>query len=260
MVYGGSMTTEPASYTVGQVARLSGLTVRTLHHYDEIGLLSPSTRRDNGYRAYDDGDLERLRQILVYRELDMGLSDIGSILEEPNDPADRILAERHRVTKKILRLTAVVESIDAMIESQRKGTTMDAAETLEVFGDFDPAEHEDEARQRWGGTDAYAQSAKRTASYTKDDWAAIKEEAASIDERFLALIADDIPVTDQRARDVVDAHRNHITKWFYDCSPEIHVGLGQMYIQDERFRTNIDKAGEGLAEYMSSAIAARYAN
>lgn len=252
------MTTQGTTYTVGQVAQLSGLTVRTLHHYDEIGLLSPSTRRDNGYRTYDDGDLERLRQILVYRELDMGLSDIAAILEEPNDHADRLLAERHRVAAKIQRLKAIGESIDALIESERKGTTMDAAETLEVFGDFDPAEHEEEAKQRWGDTDAYAQSARRTASYTKDDWNKIGEEAAAINERFLSLIADGVPPSDQRTHDVVDAHRNHITKWYYDCSPQIHAGLGRMYAEDERFRSNIDKAGEGLAEYMSAAIASRY--
>lgn len=135
---------------------------------------------------------------------------------------------------------------------------MDAKEALEVFGDFDPAEHDVEAKERWGGTDAYAQSAKRTAAYTKEDWKKIKAEAAAIDKRFVGLMADGVAPDDPEAGRVVDAHRNHISKWFYECSPEIHAGLGQMYTEDARFRSNIDKAGDGLAEYMTAAIASRH--
>jgi DNA-binding transcriptional MerR regulator len=253
------MATQPTTYTVGQVARFAGLTVRTLHRYDEIGLLTPSSRRDNGYRVYDAADLERLRQILVYRELDMGLGDIAVVLDEPGEPADRLLEERQRVANKIRRLRAVADSIDGPIASHREGTTMDATEALEVFGDFDPTEHEDEARERWGDSDAYVQSAKRTASYTKENWETIKDDAAAIDQRFLGLMADGVPPNDPAAAKAVDDHRNHITKWFYECSADVHAGLGQMYVQDERFRTSINKAGNGSAEYLSAAIDARYA-
>jgi DNA-binding transcriptional MerR regulator len=246
------------SYNIGQVAAFSGLTVRTLHHYDEIGLLTPTTRRDNGYRVYDDHDLERLRQILVYRELGIPLADIAAMLDVGGEPADMLLEERHRVTKRISRLRTISDLIDDMIESQRSGTTMNPTDNLKVFGDFDPAAHEDEAKERWGDTDAYAQSAKRTSSYTPQDWQTIKEEAAAINEQFVSLMAEGIDPSDEMAARLVDAHRAHISKWYYDCSREIHAGLGQMYATDSRFAKNIDTAGEGLAEYLSAAIAARY--
>jgi DNA-binding transcriptional MerR regulator len=254
MVYGDVMNTR----TVGQIAKLSGLTVRTLHHYDDIGLLTPSERGDNGYRRYTDGDLERLRQILVYRELGLGLDEIASIVDREVDPSEALLAERRHISDRIERLRAIAEMIDATVETQRKGMTMTPEEKLSVFGDFDPAEYEEEAKERWGDTDAYAQSVRRTSSYTKADWENINDEADGIYDRFVGLMdAGNAPGDAQTAK-VVDAHRAHISRWFYECSPEIHAGLGVMYVQDPRFTENIDKHGTGLAQYMSDAIADRY--
>lgn len=256
MVYGGVMNTR----TVGKVAEMSGLTVRTLHHYDDIGLLSPSERGDNGYRRYTDADVERLRRILVYRELGLSLDDIGLIVDSDGDPAETLLAERVQVTRQIERLRIIAEMIDSAIAAHREGYSMTPEEKLSVFGDFDPAEHEQEAKDRWGDTAAYAQSAKRTASYTKADWESIKTEADGIYAAFVELRDAGVDPADERVAKVVDTHRSHISRWFYDCSTEIHAGLGAMYVQDARFAENIDKHGEGLAQYMSDAIAARYPN
>ena len=244
--------------TVGQIAKLSGLTVRTLHHYDEIGLLIPSERGDNGYRRYTESDIERLRQILVYRELGLSLDEIGSIVDRETDPSEALLAERLHVTDRIERLRIIAEMIDTTIEAQRKGTVMTPEEKLSVFGDFDPAEHTEEVQERWGDTDAYAQSARRTSSYTKADWDAINAEVAGIYAEFDDLKNQDVEPSDVKAAKIVDAHRAHISRWYYECSPEIHAGLGAMYVQDARFTSNIDKHGKGLARYMSDAIAARY--
>ncbi|KAA3636952.1 MAG: MerR family transcriptional regulator [Armatimonadetes bacterium] len=244
--------------TIGNVARMSGLTVRTLHHYDDIGLLVPSARGTNGYRIYTESDLERLRTILVYRELGLGLSEIASILDDDVDPATSLLRERLELTDRIERLRGITHMIDKAIVEQRKGATMSAEETLSVFGDFDPADHEEEARERWGGTDAYAQSTRRTSSYTKSDWQNINADASEVNDLFLSLMAEGVSPEDQRASKAVDAHRTHISRWYYDCTPEIHAGLGEMYVQDPRFTANIDKAGDGLAAYMSAAIKARY--
>lgn len=254
MVYGGVMNTR----TVGQIAKLSGLTIRTLHHYDEIGLLNPSEREDNGYRRYTDRDLERLRQILVYRELGLSLDEIASIVDRDVDPSEALLAERLQIADRIERLRIIAGMIDTTIEAHRKGITMTPEEKLQVFGDFDPAEYEVEAKERWGDTDAYTQSAKRTSSYTKADWDNVNDEADGIYRRFVELMGDGVGADDARAAEVVDAHRAHISRWFYECSPEIHAGLGAMYIKDARFTKNIDKHGDGLAHYMSEAIAARY--
>jgi hypothetical protein len=131
-------------------------------------------------------------------------------------------------------------------------------EMLDVFGDFDPTEHAAEAEERWGGTDAYRESVGRTAAYTEDDWTTISREADAINAGFLELMAAGDPADGEAAAALVDRHRSHISRWFYDCTPEIHRGLGEMYSADPRFRENIDRAGEGLAAFQSAAIAARY--
>ena len=127
-----------------------------------------------------------------------------------------------------------------------------------VFEDFDPAEYAEEAEKRWGDTPAYRESAQRTASYSEDDWNTIRAEAAGVYEEFAQLLEAGVDPSDGAARAAVDRHRDHISRWFYECSPEIHAGLGQMYVADERFTRNIDAAADGLAAYLSAAIAARY--
>ena len=245
--------------TVGEVARLSGVTVRTLHHYDQIGLLVPSGRTGSGYRAYDDRDIERLQEILAHRELGLSLDEIAEALEGAVDRAETLTSARDRMTDQIRRLEAIVASLDAAIAAQQKGHTMTPEEKLSVFGDFDPAEYEAEAKERWGDTDAFAQSATRTAGYQKGDWETIRAESTGIYQKLGNLLAEGIDPADAQAAAVVEEHRAHISRWFYDCTPEIHAGLGQMYQGDARFAENIDKAGgEGVAAYLSAAIAAAY--
>ena len=255
MVYVGAMETT----TIGDVARFAGITVRTLHHYDSIGLLTPSERRGNGYRGYTGTDISRLQRILAYRELDLGLDEIRQLLDEPADTVLALKQARRRIVEQIARLQRIAESLDAAIRAEAKGTNMTPEEKLQAFGDFDPEEHAEEAKERWGGTDAYAESERRTGSYTVDDWQRVSAEADELNEGFLRLMADGTPADSTKAAALVDAHRAHITKWFYECTPEIHAGLGSMYVTDERFRANIDRAGNGLAAYQSAAIAARYA-
>lgn len=135
---------------------------------------------------------------------------------------------------------------------------MDGGLRLSVFGDFDPAAYEKEAKQRWGGADEFEQSAGRTASYAQEDWDAINAEAGAIYQRFVHLLEAGVDPATEVAAAAVDRHRQHISRWFYDCSPEIHAGLGRMYAADERFTRSIDTAADGLAAYLSATIAARY--
>ncbi len=129
-------------------------------------------------------------------------------------------------------------------------------EMLEVFGGFDPSQYEEEVKQRWGGGEAYRESARRTSRYTRADWEQIKQDGEEINEAFLTLMRTGTPPTDPAATEVAERHRAYISKWFYECSPEIHAGLGQMYVADPRFTESIDRAGPGLARYMSEAIVA----
>ncbi|MFI6603130.1 TipAS antibiotic-recognition domain-containing protein [Nonomuraea sp. NPDC050536] len=127
------------------------------------------------------------------------------------------------------------------------------AERAEVFGDFDPASHAEEAQQRWGDSVAFAQSARRTAGYTKQDWQRLKAEAADISSRFAAAMDAGVAASSEQAMDLAEEHRQHITRWFYDCSLEIHRGLGEMYVSDAQFAANF---APGVAAYIRDAITA----
>ena len=243
--------------TVGAVSRHAGVTVRTLHHYDEIGLVVPARRTESGYRTYGPAEIERLQEVLFFRELGFTLEEIKEVVASPTySRANALQRQRGMLEERADRLLNMIEAVDRAVLAERTGVKMSSDDILEVFGDFDPKEYEAEAEERWGESDAFKQSAQRTASYTKQDWETVKAEADGINQKFLDLRSDGVAPTDPAAMAVAEEHRTHITSWFYDCSIEIHAGLGQMYVADERFRKKIDKAGDGLAEYMSAAIAA----
>jgi DNA-binding transcriptional MerR regulator len=243
--------------TIGEVARLSGVTIRTLHHYDEIGLLEPSDRTEAGYRVYDEDDLRRLQQILFYRELGFRLEEIARVMGADGFDRRRALEEqREMIRRRVGRLEKMIDAIDDAIVSEETGIAMTDDEMFEVFGDFDPAEYEDEVKERWGDTDAYRESARRTKRYTKDDWAKIKAEGAPIVTGLADAFRAGTPADDPTVLDLADAHRLQIDRWFYPCSREMHAALGEMYVADPRFTAYWDQFEAGLATYVRDAFAA----
>jgi DNA-binding transcriptional MerR regulator len=242
---------------VSEVARLAGVSVRTLHHYDEIGLVRPSARSEAGYRLYAPADVERLQQVLFFRELEFALDQIQKILADPDfDLGATLRLQKRLLTERAIRTKALIAAVDAAIDSLEKGTTMTPEERLEVFGDFKPEEHEAEAEQRWGGTEEYKESIRRTKSYRKQDWEQIKAEAGGIYAELARLVAAGTAPSTVEAMDAAERHRAHITRWFYPCPPELHRGLGQMYVDDPRFTANIDKFGVGVSAFCRDAFAA----
>jgi DNA-binding transcriptional MerR regulator len=247
--------------TVGEVARLAGLTVRTLHHYDEIGLLVPAERTNAGYRLYRRSEVERLQEVLLFRELGFGLEAIKEIVNRPGyDRTAALLRQRELLEAKAERLLEMIDAVDVVVESERQGMAMNNEEMLEVLDGYVPAEYEAEVRERWGETGAYQESVRRTATYTKQEWEQMGREADEINDAFLALMEAGAPADSAEAMALAERHRSHISKWFYECTPEMHTGLGSMYVADSRFTENIDKAGEGLARYLSDAIAANHSS
>ncbi len=252
-------TTEQ-TWTVGEVALLTRLSVRTLHHYDDIGLLRPGGRTEAGYRLYTPADLARLWRALSYRELGFPLAEITRLLNAP--PGSDVEALRTQVAllrEKQRRTQTALDAALTYLEAAERGEgvpVMTDAELKDIFDGFDPAEHEAEARERWGDTDAYKQSARRTSQYSKADWEAVKAEMNAIHERYLALMRVGTPPDSAEARAVAADHRAHISARYYDASPEMMRGLAQMWVADERFTRNIDSVGEGLAAYQSAAVLA----
>lgn len=249
------------SWTVGGAAGIAKVSVRTLHHYDEIGLLVPSERSESGYRLYSERDLERLHQILLFRELGFALPDIRRImLDQAFDRAEALRAQRSLLVEKAGRTEAMLEAIDAALVAAEGGTTMTTEELTDMFGElfdgFDPADYEDEVKERWGETDAYKQSTARAKRYTKADWERISAEAAAVTAEFVALMDADVAPDSPEAIAVAGRHHAHLEKWFYDCPPKMYAGLAQMWVDDDRFTKNIDKARGGLAAFQSAAARA----
>lgn len=244
-------------YTVGELARHTGVTVRTLHHYDELGLVKPSARSGAGYRLYDDRDLLRLQHALRLRELGFQLHEIAAMLDDPDfDRAAALREQRATLITRRDRLAALIAAVDAALASLEKDRPMPTETITTLFSEFDPAEHADEAQARWGSTPEYAESARRTQSYGPADWAELKREADSIYRDLAALMHAGEPVTSPATRAAIEAHRQHITRWFYPCTRAIHRQLGAMYVADPRFTKTIDRVAPGLAQYMCDATAA----
>jgi MerR family transcriptional regulator, thiopeptide resistance regulator len=244
---------------VGEVAALAGVTVRTLHHYDRIGLLSPSGRTASGYRQYAPADLDRLHAVLLYRELGFSLEDVAALLADDADPAAHLRRQHALLRERLERTQQMVEAVEKEMEARHMGISLTPEERFEVFGDFDPDQYEEEVQERWGETDAYAQSKRRTSSYTKDDWLRIKAEGEDVEARFAAALAAGVPADSEQAMDIAEEARQQISRHYYDCPPEMHASLGRMYVEDERFTAHYERRAPGLARYVSDAVQANAA-
>ncbi len=245
-------------YKVSEVARLANVTVRALHHYDEIGLLRPSGRSGAGYRLYSEGDLLRLHQIAVGRSLGLALEEIRRTLDDPAVDTRALLAEqRQALVDRLEETHAKIRAIDAALrrmDPHDEGD--DTMDPKDMFEGFDPKDYEDEARERWGHTDAYAESARRTKNYQPEDWARLKAEANEILRAFADAKAAGERPDAEIAMDLAERYRLHIDQWFYPCSHAMQAGLAGMYTSDPRFAANFDKYGEGMAQFVSAAILA----
>jgi DNA-binding transcriptional MerR regulator len=251
------ITTE-RTYTIGELAELAHVSVRTLHHYDAIGLLSPSDRTAAGYRLYRHADLEDLQHILLSRELDFPLDAIGRLLRDPLfDRTAALKAQRDQLAARRQHMTTILAAIDAALDALSKGEPMKDADMFEVFGDFDPTVHQAEVTERWGTTDAYTESARRTARYTKDDWKTIKAETGAVTDGLAAQLAAGASPDDPAVQALVDEHRAVIDRWFYPCSIEMQANLGEMYVADPRFAATYERVQPGLATFLRDAIRIR---
>lgn len=238
--------------TVGEVARLAGVSVRTLHHYDELGLVVPSDRTDAGYRLYDHDDLERLQEVLALRATGLPLAEVRAVLDDPTHDRLQVLREQaKRLRDEQDRLGELLEVVEDAIAAADRGARQ---QETDMFDGFDHEEHAREAEERWGDTDAYAQSQQRVARMTPADWTRIRAEIEAFEEGFAALLRDGVPADDEATAAFVHAHRAHIHDNFYDCSPQMQRSLAEMYVADARFAAHYDDREPGLARYVHDAI------
>ena len=237
--------------SVKEFAELTGVSVRTLHYYDEINLLKPAEiDENNGYRFYDRTALERMQEILFYRELDFPLKSICEILSSPDYDKQKALSEQKKLLiLKKERLERIISAIDNAEESE---VVMKALNN----NDYEAArkQYESEAKERWGKTEAYKEHTEKTKDYSKDKWQSVTDGLDSIFGEFAECVKDGNAPDSEAAKALTEKLQKHITDNFYTCTNEILLGLGQMYVCDERFTQNIDKHGVGTAEFVNKAI------
>jgi DNA-binding transcriptional MerR regulator len=240
------------TYTVQQLARLSGISVRTLHYYDEVGLLKPGRVQRNGYREYGEAELLALQQILFFKELDFTLEDIKRMMQSPGFDVREALRDQKRLLRiKRHRLDGLIKSIDKTIKNMNDNKEIDNEELYDAFKDDDVKQYQDEVKQRWGNSDAYKQSMARVSKMTKKEMAQLKEDGKKHTQAIADAMDKGISHPDVQAL-ISKSHEG--VNFFYDCDVEFFRNLGKMYVADPRFTAYYEKFRPGLAVFVRDAI------
>ncbi|BBZ63803.1 MerR family transcriptional regulator [Mycolicibacterium monacense] len=243
--------------TVGTVAALTGVSVRTLHHYDHIGLVVPSVRTAAGYRGYTDADVERLHLVLVFRSVGLPLEEIRTLLDDPQvDVVARLERQLELLHERADRIRHTIKAVEELMNAHRDGIQLTAQEQVEIFGSVVHTEdHAAEAQQRWGDTEAWRQSRQRTARMSKRDWIEVRDEGEALLADLVAAKRDGIAPGSPEADRLAARHRASIER-FYDCDDAMQLCLVQMYLADERFTRHYDDREPGLARYLHDVVVA----
>lgn len=238
--------------TVHEVSELAHVSVRTLHHYDQIGLLVPSARSDAGYRLYDDSDLQRLQQIMLFRELEFPLADIRTILESPAFDQSRALEQQIELLE--LRRARIDDLITLAKSMKKKG---ERALSFKPFDTSKLDEYAAEAKASWGTTPQWAEYEQKRAGKTREDDVAMGERLMELFVPFGKMAAEEADPTCDEAQAQVLAIQGFITENAYTCTDEVLADLGLMYGSGGDFTRNINAAaGDGAAEFAAAAIEA----
>lgn len=242
-------------YTVKQLAQLAGISIRTLHYYDEIGLLKPTYVKANGYRYYEEKELIKLQQILFFRELEFSLERIKQIMESPEFDSVSALSDQKKLLElKRKRIEGLLKTIEKTIHAVKGGEHMSDDTKYSAFNDPEYQKYKDEVEKRWGNTEAYKQSQERLKKLTKADLDRIKAEGEEIARTTAELMKKGFSYESPEVQTQVDRFYKHLHN-FYDPSYEMFKGLGQMYVDDPRFTKVYEDRAKGFAVFMRDAMA-----
>jgi len=249
------------AYQIAEVARLAGVSSRTLRYYDKVGLLAPSSRSVAGYRLYTAADLLRLQQIMIGRSLGLSLEAIRKLLDDPLlDRRQLLLQQRQALVEKARATEEMIRSVDVALTLLNSEYLEDApVDMKKLFDGFDPAQHEQEARERWGGSEAYAQSRQRTRRYKAEDWRRNQAEWQTLMSDAATALRERMRPDEPRVMDLAERHRLWLERWFFACPPAMHAGFADLYETDTRFASAIDRFAPQLTGFWSAAIRANAA-
>ncbi|MFI9353978.1 MerR family transcriptional regulator [Streptomyces lydicus] len=246
--------TDTEGLTVGQVSARLDVTVRALHHWDEIGLARPSLRTAAGYRLYTAGDLERLHRIVVYREIGLGLDKIRAVLDDPTaDVPGALRAQRTQVAERIDRLQQLSAGLDRMIDAHERGLLLTIEQQAAIFGPEWNPDWLTEARQRYGDTTQWRQYAERSASRGPEEWQAIAEAMAGVERALGEAMDAGVAPGSPEAHHIVERHREVFASYF-PLTREMQVCLGRSYEADPAFAAHYDGIRPGLAMWFRQSI------
>ena len=221
---------------IKEAASAAGVSVRTLHHYDQIGLLCPQKTHENGYRLYSDSDIERLQHIMFFKELDFSLSEISKILNKPEfDRLESLRQQQNLLIRKKQRLERIITALENTIISTEDGKDMSNSERFDAFSMDEINEHKKryaaEASEKYGRSGSWKESAEKTSKYSEQDWRRIMVNGNNILSRLAELTGHD--PSEAAVQECVRDWQKHITESFYNCTDEILSGLGEMYVNDK---------------------------
>jgi DNA-binding transcriptional MerR regulator len=246
----------PDGLTVGGAASVVGVTVRTLHHWDELGLACPSRRTSGGHRLYDAADVARLHRVRVYRELDVPLADIAGLLDAPNDDAEQsLLRQRDQVREHIRRLEQSADALDRLIEARQSGILLSPEEQVAIFGESWRPSWAREARERWGDSSQWAQFAERSADRSPEDWRRIAADVEALQADLAEALRAGVRPGSAEANALAERQRASIGTYF-DCTHSMQVCLGRTYVSDLDFRSSYEDIEPGLAGWLRDVIEA----
>ena len=244
----------PADQTVGEVARRAGVTVRTLHHWDTVGLVSPSGRTSGGYRLYAPADVARVHRVLLYRELGLPLERIAGLLDAPGATSVATLREqRAALDAHIARLQSTAAAVDRLIEAADRGVLLSDEEQVEIFGEAWQPSWVGEAHDRWGDSAQWAEYAERSAGMTADDWQQVADRSAALSQRLVDAMTAGVEPGSPEADSVAELHRASIDEHF-TCSRSMQVCLARTYTDDPRFRAHYEDLAPGLATWLRAVV------
>jgi DNA-binding transcriptional MerR regulator len=244
----------PDGLTVGGAASAVGVTVRTLHHWDEVGLARPSQRTSGGHRLYDAADVARLHRVRLYRELGVPLADIGALLDAPTDDAeDSLRRQLDQVREHIRRLERSADALDRLIEARRSGILLSPGEQVEIFGEHWEPSQQLAARDRWGDSEQWAQYAERAADRSPEDWRRIMADVEALHGDLAMAVREGVRPGSERANALAERHRASMSTYF-DCTHSMHVCLARSYVDDPGFLKFYDDIEVGLAGWLRDIV------
>jgi DNA-binding transcriptional MerR regulator len=254
----GSMPETPEDadgLTVGQVAARLGVTVRALHHWDEIGLARPSLRTFAGYRLYTAGDLERLQRIVVYRETGLALDRIQLVLDDPAvDVTGALRAQREQVTDRIDRLRQLAEGLDRMIDAHERGLLLTVEQQAAILGPRWDPKWTAQARQDYGDTAQWRQYAERSAVRGPEEWQAVADAATALEQSFAEAMDAGVEPGSPEANALAERHRELFSSSYFPLTRQMQVCLGRRFEADPAFAAHYDATRPGLAGWLRRII------